>query len=160
MKHGNLTINTALAAAVLMLTAGALPAHAKVYDLSVDKVIIDTGNFRKEGIGYNGASPGPVLRFKEGENVTITLAAENSNDTGRASLFLIQDGGGLAVTDHTFLANGITEALPGAGTYLIVISQQSDKDLLPGNPFRGDYCLTVDSDSGAAQTLTPTSTVE
>ena len=27
----------------------------------------------KEGIGYNGASPGPVMRFKEGENVKINV---------------------------------------------------------------------------------------
>ncbi len=41
------------------------------YRLSVDRVTIDTGDFVKEGIGYNGTSPGPVLRFKEGEDVTI-----------------------------------------------------------------------------------------
>ena len=46
---------------------------AKTYDLTVDKVVIDTGNFQKEGIGYNGRSPGPVLRFKEGEEVTINV---------------------------------------------------------------------------------------
>lgn len=41
------------------------------YGLTVDRVKIDTGDFVKEGIGYNGASPGPVMRFKEGENVKI-----------------------------------------------------------------------------------------
>tara|TARA_R110002110_G_scaffold244461_1_gene460831 strand:+ start:209 stop:550 length:342 start_codon:yes stop_codon:yes gene_type:complete len=46
---------------------------AKTYNLTVDKVLIDTGNFEKEGIGYNGRSPGPVLRFKEGEDVTINV---------------------------------------------------------------------------------------
>ncbi|NQU61853.1 MAG: multicopper oxidase domain-containing protein, partial [Rhodospirillales bacterium] len=50
-----------------------LAAKAGVYDISVDRVIIDTGAFKKEGIGYNGASPGPVLRFKEGEDVTINV---------------------------------------------------------------------------------------
>ena len=48
-------------------------ASAGEYDLSVDRVQIDTGDFVKEGIGYNGASPGPVLRFKEGEEVTINV---------------------------------------------------------------------------------------
>jgi len=48
-------------------------ASAGEYDLTVDRVQIDTGDFVKEGIGYNGASPGPVLRFKEGEDVTINV---------------------------------------------------------------------------------------
>ncbi|MCM0612568.1 copper resistance system multicopper oxidase [Marinobacter sediminum] len=43
------------------------------YNLTVDKVEIDTGNFEKAGIGYNGKSPGPVLRFKEGEEVEINV---------------------------------------------------------------------------------------
>ena len=43
------------------------------YDLAVDRVEIDTGDFVKEGIGYNGASPGPVMRFKEGETVKINV---------------------------------------------------------------------------------------
>ena len=43
------------------------------YNLTVDRVQIDTGDFVKEGIGYNGASPGPVLRFKEGEEVSINV---------------------------------------------------------------------------------------
>ncbi len=43
------------------------------YDLTVDRVKIDTGDFVKEGIGYNGVSPGPVMRFKEGENVKINV---------------------------------------------------------------------------------------
>ncbi|WP_372982275.1 copper resistance system multicopper oxidase [Marinobacter sediminum] len=43
------------------------------YNLTVDRVEIDTGDFVKTGIGYNGASPGPVLRFKEGENVSINV---------------------------------------------------------------------------------------
>ncbi|MAL99283.1 MAG: copper oxidase [Alteromonadaceae bacterium] len=52
-----------------------LPAVAigAQYDISVDRVQIDTGDFVKEGIGYNGASPGPTLRFKEGEVVTINV---------------------------------------------------------------------------------------
>ena len=48
-------------------------ALAGEYDLTVDRVKIDTGEFVKEGIGYNGASPGPVLRFREGEEVTINV---------------------------------------------------------------------------------------
>ncbi|MCR8916348.1 copper resistance system multicopper oxidase [Marinobacter panjinensis] len=48
-------------------------ALAGEYDLTVDRVKIDTGDFVKEGIGYNGKSPGPVMRFKEGENVRINV---------------------------------------------------------------------------------------
>lgn len=43
------------------------------YNLTVDRVEIDTGDFVKQGVGYNGTSPGPVLRFKEGEEVTINV---------------------------------------------------------------------------------------
>ncbi|XKH59773.1 copper resistance system multicopper oxidase [Halomonas sediminis] len=61
------------------LLAGALSmllpmiALAGEYDLTVDRIKIDTGDFVKEGIGYNGKSPGPELRFKEGEEVTINV---------------------------------------------------------------------------------------
>lgn len=48
-------------------------AFSEVYDITVDKVAIDTDDFQKQGIGYNGSSPGPVLRFKEGEEVTINV---------------------------------------------------------------------------------------
>ena len=56
-----------------LLAATASVAEAGVYDLTVDPVVIDTGTFKKDGIGYNGASPGPVLRFTEGEDVTINV---------------------------------------------------------------------------------------
>jgi len=60
----------AAAFSILMMPLG---SQAGVYDLTVDNVIIDTGAFQKKGIGYNGASPGPVLRFTEGEDVTINV---------------------------------------------------------------------------------------
>ncbi|MBW7469808.1 copper resistance system multicopper oxidase [Marinobacter sp. M216] len=62
-----------------VLWAGALGllmpviAAAGEYNITVDRVMIDTGDFVKEGIGYNGASPGPVLRFKEGETAKINV---------------------------------------------------------------------------------------
>ena len=67
-------------AAAFSLFMMPLPSMAGVYNLTVDKVMIDTGSFTKEGIGYNGASPGPVLRFNEGENVTINVK-NNLDDT-------------------------------------------------------------------------------
>lgn len=60
-------------AAAFSLAMIPFASMAGVYDLTVDNVIIDTGTFKKEGIGYNGASPGPVLRFEEGEDVTINV---------------------------------------------------------------------------------------
>jgi CopA family copper-resistance protein len=56
-------------------------AQAKTYNLTVDPVVIDTGSFKRSGIGYNGASPGPVLRFKEGEDVTINVTNNLSAST-------------------------------------------------------------------------------
>jgi len=67
-------------AAAFSLFMMPLASMAGVYNLTVDKVMIDTGSFTKEGIGYNGASPGPILRFNEGENVTINVK-NNLDDT-------------------------------------------------------------------------------
>ncbi|WP_169543815.1 copper resistance system multicopper oxidase [Sneathiella aquimaris] len=65
--------SVALAVTALLSAVLASPAAAETYNLSVDRVTINTGEFVKEGIGYNGASPGPVLTFKEGEEVTINV---------------------------------------------------------------------------------------
>ena len=61
-------LNKGFVAALALLP---LISWAGEYSLTVDRVTIDTGDFRKQGIGYNGASPGPILRFREGEDVTI-----------------------------------------------------------------------------------------
>ena len=61
-------LSKGVAAALALLP---LISWAGEYSLTVDRVTIDTGDFRKQGIGYNGASPGPILRFREGEDVTI-----------------------------------------------------------------------------------------
>ncbi len=53
-----------------------------VYHLSIDPVTIDTGVFKRAGVGFNGASPGPILQFTEGEEVVIhvknNLAVDSS----------------------------------------------------------------------------------
>jgi L-ascorbate oxidase len=54
---------------------------AAEYDITVDKVTIDTGDFTKTGIGYNGSSTPTVLRFTEGEDVTINVTNNLSQDT-------------------------------------------------------------------------------
>ena len=48
-------------------------ASAGTYDITVDYVETDNGEFTREAIGFNGTSPGPVLRFTEGEEVTINV---------------------------------------------------------------------------------------
>ena len=73
MRHLILLGRRGCIAAAFSLAMMPFTSFADVYDLTVDKVIIDTGDFKKQGIGYNGASPGPVLRFNEGEDVTINV---------------------------------------------------------------------------------------
>jgi len=55
--------------------------NANEVNISVDDIGIDNGVYRKSGIGYNGASPGPVLRFKEGQNVVINVTNNLDRDT-------------------------------------------------------------------------------
>ena len=62
-------------ALALGLTAAACLAgavSAGEYHLTVDKITIDTGEFTRSGVGFNGTSPGPELRFQEGEDVSST----------------------------------------------------------------------------------------
>jgi len=60
-------------ASFIFLLFFSLSAMAVHYNLIVDKVTLDTGKFKRQAIGYNGATPGPTLRFKEGEDVTINV---------------------------------------------------------------------------------------
>ena len=66
---------------IALFGLASVTAQAKTYNLTVDPVVIDTGSFKRSGIGYNGASPGPVLRFKEGEDVTINVTNNLSAST-------------------------------------------------------------------------------
>jgi len=75
------TLARAVTLGLGLATAVANVALAETYDLTVDEVTIDTGAFKKTGIGYNGASPGPVLRFKEGEDVVINVTNNLSETT-------------------------------------------------------------------------------
>ncbi|ANK81388.1 MAG: copper oxidase [Rhizobiales bacterium NRL2] len=69
----------ALAAATLVMGAGTVSAGE--YEITVDRVKIDTGDFTRTGVGFNGASPGPVLRFREGEDVTIRVTNNLTEST-------------------------------------------------------------------------------
>ena len=64
-----------------LTVSAATTSHAAEYKLTVDRVTIDTGEFKRRGVGFNGASPGPVLRFKEGEDVTIRVKNNMSEST-------------------------------------------------------------------------------
>ncbi len=75
------TLARAVTLGLGLATAVANVALAETYDLTVDEVTINTGAFKKTGIGYNGASPGPVLRFKEGEDVVINVTNNLSETT-------------------------------------------------------------------------------
>ena len=75
------TLARAVTLGLGLATSAAIAAQAGTYTLTVDEVTIDTGDFTKTGIGYNGASPGPVLRFKEGEDVTINVTNNLSETT-------------------------------------------------------------------------------
>jgi L-ascorbate oxidase len=64
-----------------LAAAFASAAHAGTYDITVDRLAIDTGEFTKTGIGYNGSQTPTILRFKEGEEVTINVTNNLSEDT-------------------------------------------------------------------------------
>jgi L-ascorbate oxidase len=71
----------AAAAGIISVATTSTLVLAGTYDLSVDRVTIDTGDFTTQGIGYNGAFPGPVLRWQEGEDVTINVTNNLDVDT-------------------------------------------------------------------------------
>jgi len=66
------------AAAVTIVAALTAPvaaphAAAATYDITIDQVTVDHSGTPKRAIAYNGQTPGPILRFKEGETVTINV---------------------------------------------------------------------------------------
>ncbi len=73
-KHlGQTVLKSAAIAGFAWALLGVSHSLAAAYELTVDPVEIDTGDFVKTGVGFNGSSPGPTLRFKEGEEVTIKV---------------------------------------------------------------------------------------
>jgi CopA family copper-resistance protein len=67
--------------AAMLISGFAVPAMAGEYNLTVDRLEIDTGDFTKTGIGYNGSTTPTVLRFKEGEDVVINVTNNLGEDT-------------------------------------------------------------------------------
>jgi L-ascorbate oxidase len=72
----------AMATLVAMLASlAAGPAVAGTYDIVIDTVTVDHSGTPKQAIAYNGQTPGPTLRFKEGEEVTINVTNRLSEPT-------------------------------------------------------------------------------
>ncbi len=87
----------------------------------------------------------------EGELVTILLAPnpDGSYKGQRATLTL--EGGGLNFRwSMSALANDITTTLPATRAYKVKVIEQPR---IAGPKFTGDYCVTLESSFGAAQTL-------
>lgn len=72
----------AMATLVAMLASlAAGTAAAATYDIVIDTVTVDHSGTPKQAIAYNGQTPGPTLRFKEGEEVTINVTNRLSEST-------------------------------------------------------------------------------
>ncbi|MDU6831846.1 MAG: multicopper oxidase domain-containing protein, partial [Bradyrhizobium sp.] len=57
----------------VILTISGLQASAGTYDLVLDRRTVDITGHPAAAMLINGQLPGPLLRFKEGENVTINV---------------------------------------------------------------------------------------
>ena len=66
---------------ILLAAAFSSAATAGEYGITVDRVTLDTGEFTKTGIGYNKSTTPTILRFQEGEEVTITVTNNLAEDT-------------------------------------------------------------------------------
>ncbi len=94
----------------------------------------------------------------EGESVTISLDRTDGDDSSdeRATLVLMSWPCSsrpcrLLRMDRSALANQVNATLPCEGRYLVLVKEQPW--WLPGQPFTGDYCLTMDASGDAASTL-------
>jgi len=79
----NLNVRKAAVATLVVMAASlaAGPAAAATYDIVIDTVTVDHSGTPKQAIAYNGQTPGPTLRFKEGEEVTINVTNRLSEST-------------------------------------------------------------------------------
>jgi L-ascorbate oxidase len=123
-----------LAAVAALATPSVLQAHAAgekvrlsgnkvTHDITVDRVRIDTGNFRKRGVGYNKSQIPTILRFKEGDEVTINVT-NNLRETTSIhwhGLILPFDQDGVPGISFNGIAPGTTHTyrfpIVQAGTY-------------------------------------------
>ncbi|MEQ8193874.1 MAG: multicopper oxidase domain-containing protein, partial [Rhodospirillales bacterium] len=61
----------ALSAALILATVPA--SFAGTYDLSIGATTLNVSGSEAPALAINGTVPGPVLRFKEGEKLTINV---------------------------------------------------------------------------------------
>jgi hypothetical protein len=102
-----------------------------------------------------------TLQGSKGEELRVRLEGlKHDSKSSQASLILLDNiqGAVLLKTDSGTLPNEVTAVLPATGEYLAIVAELPF--IARGNRFRGDYCLSVQSSVGAAQTLQPTEWVE
>ncbi|PIW28747.1 MAG: copper oxidase [Rhodospirillales bacterium CG15_BIG_FIL_POST_REV_8_21_14_020_66_15] len=68
-------------AAVAVILLAPVSAWAGIYDLTVGKTTINVAGKDQTAMTINGSLPGPVLRFKEGEDLTINVTNTLAEDT-------------------------------------------------------------------------------
>lgn len=67
--------------ALAVATLIPLPALAGTYNLTIGAKTVNFSGTDREAMAVNGAIPGPNLRFKEGEDVTINVTNKFDIDT-------------------------------------------------------------------------------
>ena len=74
-------VRLCLVTAALAVIGAAGAATAGTYDLTVEKTRVNITGSERETLSVNGRIPGPELRFKEGEEVTINVTNKLDVDT-------------------------------------------------------------------------------
>jgi hypothetical protein len=100
-----------------------------------------------------------VFEGVAGEEITVTLTQDGKvtgNPDERATLAVTNWIVGnpeapIYEYDRSALPNTVTMTLPCSSTYLILVREQPD--WLPGDPYRGNYCVTMASSGDAASTF-------
>ena len=71
----NSSVLAPLAAALALggLALAGTAARADTYELTIDETITSVGGEPRPAMAVNGQIPGPVLRFKEGEDVVLKV---------------------------------------------------------------------------------------
>ena len=73
-------VKAAVASAAFIALA-ATTSYAGTYNLTIDNTTIKVSESSTPAMAINGTVPGPVLRFKEGENITINVTNKLDEDT-------------------------------------------------------------------------------
>jgi hypothetical protein len=99
---------------------------------------------------------------EEGEEIVVTLErdANGHHKDRRATLVLLDKIRGTFFfdIDKGRLPNSITATLPKSGRYRVFVIEQPK--FFRGKRFRGDYCLTLESNGKAPETFRATRSVE